>query len=431
MIKRYQRDILESIWSDENKFKTYLKVELESLKAWQTLGIIPKSDVDLICQKATFKLEDINALERETKHDLIAFTRAVSISLGPEKKWFHYGLTSTDVVDTAYGVIYKEVNEILEHDLNEFIEILKQQALKYQMTPIVGRTHGMHADVTSFGLKFALWYDEMLRHKERFQMARNHIEMGKISGAVGNFANVPPAIQDMVCRALGIGSAKISTQTLQRDRHAFYLQTIALIGTTLEKIGIEVRHLSRSEVGEVEEAFAPGQKGSSAMPHKRNPIASENIAGIARVLRGYATTSYDNMLLWHERDISHSSAERIIMPDATTLLDYALTRYVKVLKDLVVHEDKMKENIHLNYQVIFSQRVLNALIEKGLSREEAYDLIQLLSFKAIQEKQAFQILLKQDKVIQKHLSNKEVDACFTLEYYLKEVNTIYQRLGLI
>ncbi len=431
MIKRYQRDRLHALWTDEHKFNTYLKVELESLSAWQKLGVIPKADVDAIVNKATFSISDIEAIEAETKHDLIAFTRAVSKSLGNEKKWFHYGLTSTDVVDTAYGVIYKEVNDVLEEDLNEFLKVLKQQALRYQNAPIVGRTHGMHADNTSFGLKFALWYDAMNRNIERFKMARKHIEIGKISGAVGNFANVSPEIQDMVCKNLGIGSANISTQTLQRDRHAFYLQTLALIGTTLEKIGLEVRHLSRTEVGEVEESFAKGQKGSSAMPHKKNPIASENIAGIARVLRGYVLTSFDNMLLWHERDISHSSAERIIMPDATTLLDYALTRYNNVLKELVVHEDKMLSNINLTHGVIFSQRVLSALIEKGLSREEAYDHIQLLTFKALSEKESFNSILKQDPIIKKQLTNIEIDECFIINNYLKEVYTIYKRVGLI
>ncbi|VEU82169.1 adenylosuccinate lyase [Acholeplasma hippikon] len=429
MIARYQRDIFKNIWSDQNKFDTYLKVELASSKAFHELGLIPKEDLEKL-MKASFKLSDVERLEQETKHDIVAFTRAVSLSLGEEKKWFHYGLTSTDVVDTAYGVLFKEANEIIEQGLLTFMETLKSLALKYKNTPIMGRTHGMHADITSFGLKFALYYDEMNRNLERFKLARKQIEIGKISGAVGNFANIPPEIQHFVCKDLGIYEANISTQTLQRDRHAFYLQVLALIASTIEKIGVEVRHLSRTEVLEVQEGFSKTQKGSSAMPHKRNPIASENMAGIARVVRGYSLTAMENIALWHERDISHSSAERIIMPDATSLIDYMLTRYNKVLNELQVNDEKMLKNINLNHKVIYAQRVLHLLINKGLSREAAYDKVQSLSFYALSIESDFDIVLKQDKEIMRLVNLEEIDNCFTLDYYFKQVNTIYQNVGI-
>lgn len=429
MIARYQRDIFNKIWSDQNKFDTYLKVELASSKAFSEIGLIPKEDLEKL-MKATFKIEDVERLEQETKHDIVAFTRAVSLSLGDEKKWFHYGLTSTDVVDTAYGVLFKEANEIIEEDLVNFLATLKQLALKYKQTPIMGRTHGMHADITSFGLKFALYYDEMNRNLERFKLARKQIEVGKISGAVGNFANIPPQIQKLVCQTLQINEANISTQTLQRDRHAFYLQVLALIASTVEKIGVEIRHLARTEVGEVQEGFAKTQKGSSAMPHKRNPIASENMAGIARVVRGYSLTAMENIALWHERDISHSSAERIIMPDATSLIDYMLTRYTKVLNDLQVNEEKMLKNINLNHKVIFAQRVLHLLINKGLSREEAYDKVQSLSFFALSRARDFDIVLLENKEVMRLVNKEELMSCFTLSYYFKEIDTIYQNVGI-
>jgi len=331
MIPRYRREEMAKLFTDEAKYQAYLDVELLSLDAWAELGKIPKEDVKEIRESATFSVKRIQEIEIETRHDVVAFTRCLSESLGEEKKWVHYGLTSTDVVDTALSSIYKQANDILWDDLLKFQEILKKQALKYKNTPCIGRTHGIHADITSFGLKWALWYDEWNRHLERFHEVRKKLEVGKISGAVGNFANTPPFVQDYVCEQLEIDSANISTQTLQRDRHAAYISEIALIGTTLEKIALEIRHLQRTEVREVEEAFKKGQKGSSAMPHKRNPISSENITGVARLLRGYIIPAYEDVLLWHERDISHSSVERVIFPDAMMLLDYALNRYAKTL----------------------------------------------------------------------------------------------------
>ena len=322
MINRYSRPVMAKIWTDQNKFESYLKVEILACEAFSKLGVVPESDLEKIKKNASFDLKRIYEIEEVTRHDVVAFTRAVSETLGEEKKWIHYGLTSTDVVDTANGYLLKQANEILRDDLVRFMEVLKKKALLYKNTPCIGRTHGIHADITTFGLKWALWYEDMKRNLERFDNAAKIIECGKISGAVGNFANAPIFIQDYVCEQLGIQSAAISTQTLQRDRHAQYMSTLALIGTTMEKIATEIRHLQRSEVHEAEEPFKKGQKGSSAMPHKRNPITSENICGCARVLRGYMVTSYENVALWHERDISHSSTERIILPDATILLDF-------------------------------------------------------------------------------------------------------------
>jgi adenylosuccinate lyase len=431
MIARYQRKEFAKLWSDEYKFKTYLSVELASIKAWMKQGVIPKEDVLEIVNHAKFTMDDISKFEEETKHDVIAFTKAVSKHLGKQAKWFHYGLTSTDVVDTANGLLIKEANTYLLQDLNDLVKVLKEKALQYKNTPIMGRTHGMHAEVTSFGLKFALWYDEFQRHLKRFNLARKEIEVGKISGAVGNHAHVSPVIQDEVCKELGLQSANISTQTLQRDRHAFYLNVLSLIGTSLEKISLEIRHLSRSEIGEVQEPFTATQKGSSAMPQKKNPILSENITGLSRVLRGYALTSYENIPLWHERDISHSSAERIIIPDATTVLDFMLNRMTNLLKNLIVNESQMHANIYLTYETPFAQRVLNRLIEKGLQRDVSYDIIQSLSFQAIHLKTNLSELIKQNSFMTNHLSDKEIDELFDIKFYLEEMDTIYKRVGLI
>ena len=430
MIERYSRKAMRQIWTDENKFNAYLKVEILSCRAWSELGVIPKEDVDKIEKNAKFDCNRIAEIELQTKHDVVAFTRCVSESLGEEKKWVHYGLTSTDVVDTANGYLLKQANEIIRADLVAFMEVLKKQALKYKKTPCIGRTHDIHADITYFGLKWALWHEEMKRNLERFDAASRGVEAGKMSGAVGNFANIPPFIQDFVCKNLGISSANVSTQVLQRDRHAYYIATLALIGASIEQMAFEIRNLQRTEVHEAEEAFTKGQKGSSAMPHKRNPIGSENIVGCARVLRGYMATSYENVALWHERDISHSSTERIILPDATMLLDYMLNRFKNILENLVVYPEQMLKNIYLTHKVIFAQRVMNALIGKGLSRESAYDLVQPIAMKAYNEGLDYQELLRENEEIKKNLTNDELDNCFTLDYYYKNVDFIYKRAGL-
>ena len=430
MIERYSRPQMRAIWTEENKFNAYLKVEILSCEAWSKLGVIPAEDVEKIRQKATFSVPRIQEIEEQTRHDVVAFTRAVSESLGEERKWVHYGLTSTDVVDTANGYLLKQADAILLKDIEDFLEVLRKRAIEFKDTPCIGRTHGIHADITSFGLKWALWYEEMKRNLERFKYAAQGVEAGKMSGAVGNFANIPPFIQDYVCEHLGIDSANISTQVLQRDRHAYYLSTLSLIASTLEQMAFEVRNLQRTEVREAEEAFRKGQKGSSAMPHKRNPISSENICGCARVMRGYMVTANENVALWHERDISHSSTERIVLPDATELLDYMLNRFRGILENLVVYPETMLANIYRTKGVIFAQRVMNALIGKGLSREEAYDTVQPIAMKAWTEGLDYQTLLKADAKVMGLLSVEELESCFTLDYYFKNVDFIFGRVGI-
>ena len=427
MIERYGREVMRQVWTEENKFNAYLKVELLAAEAWCELGVVPREDVEKLNAKATFNIDRIKEIELQTRHDIVAFTRAVSESLGEERKWVHYGLTSTDVVDTANGYLFSQANKILAEDLAKFKEVLRKQAIKYKYTPCIGRTHGIHADITSFGLKWVLWYEEMRRNIERFEAAARGVEVGKISGAVGNFANIPPFVQDFVCEKLGIDSANVSTQVIQRDRHAYYMATLAVIGASLEQMAMEVRSLQRTEVHEVEEAFGKGQKGSSAMPHKRNPISSENICGCARVLRGYMATAYENVALWHERDISHSATERIIMPDATILLDYMLNRMMGILENLVVFDEQMKANIYRTNGVIFAQRVMNALIDKGFAREKAYDTVQPVAMKAMSIGASYQELLKEEPTVIATLTAEELDGCFTLEYYMKNVDYIYKR----
>lgn len=427
MIERYGREIMRQVWTEENKFNAYLKVEILAAEAWRELGVVPAEDVEKLWAKASFNIDRIKEIELQTRHDIVAFTRTVSESLGEERKWVHYGLTSTDVVDTANGYLFLQANKIIEEDLVKFMAVLKKQAQRFKYTPCIGRTHGIHADITSFGLKWVLWYEEMRRNLERFRSAARGVEVGKISGAVGNFANIPPFVQDFVCEKLGIDSANISTQVIQRDRHAYYMATLAVIGASLEQMALEIRNLQRTEVHEVEEAFGKGQKGSSAMPHKRNPISSENICGCARVLRGYMVTAYDNVALWHERDISHSATERIIMPDATILLDYMLNRMMGILDNLVVFEEQMKANIYRTNGVIFAQRVMNALIEKGFAREKAYDTVQPVAMRAMAEGASYEALLKEEPTVMSTLTAEELEGCFTLEYYMKNVDYIYKR----
>ena len=430
MIERYSREEMIAIWTEQAQFDAWLDVELAACWAWSQIGVIPQKDVNTLYQKASFSLKRIKEIEEQTRHDVVAFTRAVSETLGDEKKWVHYGLTSTDVVDTAWGVRLKKANQILRNDLHRMIDVLKNKALDYKYTMMMGRTHGIHAEPTTFGLKCALWYAEMQRNLERFEQAADAVEFGKLSGSVGTFANIPPEVETHTCEKLGLKPAPISTQTLQRDRHAHYLSTLALIGSSLEKMAVEVRHLQRSEVREVEEAFRKGQKGSSSMPHKRNPISSENITGCARVLRGYMLTAFENIPLWHERDISHSSAERIILPDATMLLDYMLHRFANVMENLVVFEDNMESNIWKTHGLVFSQRVLNKLIDQGMVREQAYDAVQPLAMRAWQEQIPFKPLVQEDPVISRQLSSEVIDELFDLAHHSKQVDQIFARVGL-
>ena len=421
---------MADIWTEENQFKAWLEVELAACRAWSKMGVIPSEDVDKLYDKASFDIERIKEIEAETRHDVVAFTRAVSETLGDEKKWVHYGLTSTDVVDTANGYRLKQANELLKAGLVRFTDALAEKAREHKLTVMMGRTHGVHAEPTTFGLKCALWYAEMKRNLERFNAAAADVEFGKLSGAVGTFAHIPPEVERLTCEKLGISAAPVSTQTLQRDRHAFYMATIALIGSTLEKIAVEIRHLQRTELREAEEFFRKGQKGSSAMPHKRNPISSENITGCARVLRGYMISSFENVPLWHERDISHSSVERIILPDATILLDYMLNRFAGVIENLMVYPENMLENMEKTHGLVFSQRLLLMLIEKGLSREKAYDTVQPLAMKAWEEKRMFRELVESDHTIKENLNSKEINAAFDLNHHTRRVDEIFERVGL-
>ncbi|WP_017472819.1 adenylosuccinate lyase [Amphibacillus jilinensis] len=431
MIERYTRPEMGAIWTDENKYQAWLEVEILACEAWSELGVIPQADVKKLRQHASFSIDRILEIEQETRHDVVAFTRAVSETLGEEKKWVHYGLTSTDVVDTALSYLLKQANVLIRNDVEQFIDVLKNKAIEHKHTVMMGRTHGVHAEPTTFGLKMALWYEEMKRNLERFNAAAEGIETGKLSGAVGTYANIDPKVEAYVCEKLGLKPAPVSTQTLQRDRHAQYMSALALIATSIEKFATEIRGLQKTETREVEEFFAKGQKGSSAMPHKRNPIGSENMTGMARVIRGYMMTAYENVALWHERDISHSSAERVILPDATIALNYMLNRFSHIVKNLTVFPDNMKRNIDRTYGVIFSQRVLLSLIDQGMSREMAYDLVQPNAMKAWETATSFRRLIEQEPKITGLLSEAQIDDCFDYTYHLKNVDQIFERLELV
>ncbi|SOC40900.1 adenylosuccinate lyase [Salinicoccus kekensis] len=430
MISRYTRDEMGAIWTDENKYKAWLEVEILAAEAWAELGIIPKDEVKNIRPNAKIDVDRILEIEAETRHDVVAFTRQVSETLGEEKKWVHYGLTSTDVVDTAQSYMIKQANEIIEADLERFIEVLGERAKEHKTTLMMGRTHGVHAEPTTFGIKLALWYMEMKRNLKRFKAVREEIEVGKMSGAVGTFANIPPEVEEYVCEHLGLGFAEVSTQTLQRDRHAHYVSVLALIATSIEKFAVEIRGLQKTETREVEEAFGKGQKGSSAMPHKRNPIGSENVTGLARVIRGYVSTAYENVPLWHERDISHSSAERVMLPDVTIALNYILNRFTNLVKNLTVFEDNMKANIDKTFGLVYSQRVMLTLIDKGLAREEAYDLVQPKAMESWETRQPFKELILSDDRITDVLGMEEIEGLFDENHHLQRVDVIFRRAGL-
>ncbi|MFE3575715.1 adenylosuccinate lyase [Lysinibacillus sp. NPDC059133] len=430
MIERYTRPEMGAIWTEQNKYQAWLEVEILACEAWAELGDIPKEDVAKIRENASFDVNRILEIEQETRHDVVAFTRAVSETLGEERKWVHYGLTSTDVVDTALSFIIKQANDILRKDIVNFIDIIAAKAKEYKHTVMMGRTHGVHAEPTTFGLKLALWYEEMKRNLERFEAAAKVIETGKMSGAVGTYANIDPRVEQYVCDKLGLTASPISTQTLQRDRHAQYFGALALIATSIEKFATEIRGLQKSETREVEEGFAKGQKGSSAMPHKRNPIGSENMVGMSRLMRGYMVTAYENVALWHERDISHSSAERVILPDATITLNYMLNRFGNIVKNLTVFPENMKRNMGRTFGLIYSQRILLALIDKGLVREEAYDTVQPLAMQAWDEQVQFRTLVDASEKITSYLTKEELDDCFDYNYHLQHVDMIFKRLGL-
>ena len=431
MIDRYTRPEMGAIWTEEAQFQAWLDVELAACWAWaKATGQIPHEDVETLYANASFDVARIHEIEAETRHDVVAFTRAVSETLGPERKWVHYGLTSSDVVDTAQSLRLLRANAILRGGLERLAEVLAARAREHKHTVTVGRTHGVHAEPTTFGLKLARFYDAVRRDLVRFDAAAEAVRVGKLSGAVGTFANIPPEVERLTCERLGLRPAPISTQVLPRDLHAQYLAAIALVGTTIETVAVEVRHLQRSEVLEAEEAFRPGQKGSSAMPHKRNPIGSENLTGMARLMRGYMVAGYENVALWHERDISHSSVERVILPDATIALDYALARMARIVENLTVYPDRMAENLDRTYGLVYSQRLLLAMIDAGMSREAAYDTVQPLAMRAWRERRSFREIVEAAPPVADALSPEQIADAFDPAYHQAQVDEIFERVGL-
>ena len=429
MIERYSRPEMKRVWSDENKFAKWLEVEIAVCEAWAEVGVVPREAVPKI-KMARVDLKRMEEILKETHHDVTAFLGAVAESLGDEGRFVHLGLTSSDVIDTALSLQMVEAGELIAEDTKELISVLAEKAMKYKYTPMVGRTHGVHAEPTSFGLKLALWVEEMNRNRLRFNEAMKTVAVGKISGAVGTYATVSPEIEEKACARLGLTPAPVSSQILQRDRHAQFVTTLAIISSSLEKFATEIRGLQKTEVREVEEPFSAGQTGSSAMPHKRNPELCERISGLARLVRGYALTSMENISLWHERDISHSSTERIILPDSCLLVDYSIDLFTSVMKGLQVYPQRMKRNLNLTRGLVFSQRVMLALIDKGLSRQEAYEIVQRNAMKSWRGNKKFLSLLKADPEVTAALPLEELELLFDEQYYLRHIGEIFQRLGL-
>lgn len=430
MIQRYTLPRMASIWTEENRFGNMLKVEILACEALSKLKIIPKQDLFQIRKKAKFSIDRINEIEKKTNHDVVAFINNVSENIGAASKYFHYGLTSSDVLDTSLSLMMCEAASILIEDVKRLLIILRRKARLYKKTVMVGRSHGMHAEPTTFGIKMALFYEEMKRNLTRLNQARSEIAFGKISGSVGTYANINPFVEEYVCKKLGLKPARVSSQILQRDRHAQYLLAIAICGTTLEKIATEFRHLQRTEVGEVQEFFSSTQKGSSSMPHKKNPVMCERICGLARILRANAMAGMENMPLWHERDISHSSVERVIIPDSAILLDYMLNKMADIVDRLVVNAEKMKENLKKTEGLIFSQRVMLELINKGFTRQEAYDIVQSAALRAQVENMPFLNAIAEDKKVRNYMSRKEIESYGDLDYHLKHVDYIFRKVGI-
>lgn len=428
MIERYTLPDMGRLWSEENKFQKWLDVELAVCEVHAEMGTIPRDALQEIKSRAKFSVERIKEIEKTTNHDVIAFTTNLAESIGPASRFVHYGLTSSDVVDTANALLLRDACELLHQKIEALMTVLKRRALEFKNTPQVGRTHGIHAEPTSFGMTFALWHDEMRRNRERLLRARETVAVGKISGAVGAFAHLDPVVEDKVCERLGLRPAPVSTQIIQRDRYAEFLSTLAIIASSLDKFALNVRHWQRTEVREAQERFTIGQKGSSAMPHKRNPIISERICGIARVVRANSLVGLENVALWHERDISHSSAERVVLPDSSMALDYILHKATSLIEGLVVYPERMLENLNATRGLIFSGQLLLALTQKGISRERAYEWAQRNAMRVWDEGEDFQTLVKADADIAAHLSNEEIEHAFSLSSYLKYVDVIFERV---
>ncbi|MBP7764750.1 MAG: adenylosuccinate lyase [Syntrophaceae bacterium] len=428
MIPRYSREKMTAVWSQENKYRKWLDVEVAACEAMVKLGKVPAAAVENIKAKAVINVDRIDAIEKVTKHDVIAFVSSLTEVIGDDGRFIHMGLTSSDVLDTALAVQLREASGILLEDLDELLAVLKRRAIEHKNTLMIGRSHGIHAEPITFGLKLALWYAEIARNRTRLLRARESVSTGKIAGAVGTFAFVEPFVEEYVCNKLGLQPAPVSSQIVQRDRHAEFFATLAIIASSLDKFAQEIRLLQRTEVREAEEYFSPGQKGSSAMPHKRNPVLSENISGLARLVRSYALAALEDVALWHERDISHSSVERVIGPDATIVLDFMLARFTGLMDKLVVYPERMLANLNMTHGVIFSQMVLLALIEKGTSREDAYAVVQKNAMASWQEGIAFRKLLEQDEIVQKHLEARELDAIFNVNNFLRHLDLSFERV---
>jgi len=428
MIPRYTRPEMAKIWTEQRKFETWLEIELLVCEALSELGEIPSEAVKEIRKKSKFDVQQINEIENVTKHDVIAFLTNVGESIGPLSKYLHYGLTSSDILDTSLALLLREASEIILQDIHRFLEVLKKKAFQHKETLMIGRSHGVHAEPITFGLKMALWYDEMKRNLIRMERAKEAVSVGKISGAVGTFAHIPPFVEEFVCRRLGLKPAPISTQIVQRDHHAEFFTTLAILASSIEKFSVELRHLQRTEVLEAEEFFSKGQKGSSAMPHKRNPISAENLSGLARLVRSYSIAAMENIPLWHERDISHSSVERVIAPDATILIDYMLNRLTSIVENLIVYPENMKANLDKMGGLIFSEAILLLLTRKGLSREEAYGVVQRNAMKVWEKGDDFKTLLSQDEVIKRLFTAEELNAAFNVRSHLKHVEDIFRRV---
>lgn len=428
MIPRYTLPEMGALWSEQTKFQKWLDVEIAVCEVHAEMGTIPASALAEIKARAAFTVERINEIEKTTNHDVIAFTTNLAENIGEAARFVHYGLTSSDVVDTANALLLRDACDLLLEKIDRFREVLKRRAFEFKSTPQVGRTHGIHAEPTAFGLTFALWYEEMRRNRERLLRAKEAVAVGKISGAVGAFAHLDPVVEEKVCELLGLRAAAVSTQVIQRDRYAEYLSTLAIIASTLEKVALNVRHWQRTEVREAQEKFTRGQKGSSAMPHKRNPIISERICGLARIVRANSVVGLENVALWHERDISHSSAERVVLPDSSITLDYLLQKTISLIDGLVVYPERMLENLNATRGLIFSGQLLLALANRGVSREQAYEWVQRNAMRVWDEGEDFKPLIKADADIAKHLSGEEIERVFSLDHYLRNVDVVFARV---
>ena len=428
MIPRYSREKMTAIWSQENKYRKWLDVEVAACEAMVELGKVPASAVNNIKEKAVINVPRIDEIERITKHDVIAFVSSLTEVIGEDGRFIHMGLTSSDVLDTALAIQLKEASDIILEDLDQLLAVLKKRAFEHKQTLMIGRSHGIHAEPITFGLKMALWYQEMERNRARMERAKETVCYGKIAGAVGTFAFIEPFVEEYVCRKLGLKPAPVSSQIVQRDRHAEFFATLAIIASSLDKFAQEIRLLQRTEVREAEEYFSPGQKGSSAMPHKRNPVLSENISGLSRLVRSYAVAALEDVALWHERDISHSSVERVIGPDATIVLDFMLGRFTGLMDKLVVYPERMLSNLNMTHGVIFSQMVLLSLIERGTTREDAYAVVQKNAMKAWHEGIGFRQLLEQDEIVQRHLNAKDLEEIFNVKNFLKNLDFSFKRV---